>query len=233
MILLKKQIATLLFLMVGFIMIAQTGVRVTYVKGLKKITDISNKSPKILKDISYSLIANTEKSIFYVNKSMSNDKNRVNKAYIRKGGGGGVYYKNTKTQEKLWQINSLGELFLIEESFNQYHWKLHKTSKKIGKYKCYKATNEIIEINPITKEKVHLKTTVWYTLDLPLPFGPAGYDGLPGLVITAQRGAFYFIANKIVVDNTINATEIKKPIKGKKLSRKEYHKELTESFLKL
>ena len=61
----------------------------------------------------------------------------------------------------------------------------------------------------------------WYTPELPLSFGPFGYGGLPGLIVELSYQNIKFYVSKIVL-NPKKKINIIKPVKGKKITRKEY-----------
>ncbi|WP_420551220.1 GLPGLI family protein [Tenacibaculum aiptasiae] len=201
-------------------------IEVTYVKGLKKKTE---KKPRVLKDLIYSLIVNNKASLFKHNESMKMDDN-MNRRFIALGGGKGIYYKNLKDKIKLRQVETRdGEKFRITYPINQYEWTLSKEKKMIDKYLCYKATAIYTEYNNLKKENVKFYITAWYTPDIPLPFGPAGYDGLPGLILEVKRGGFYFFASKI--NNANKKYLIASPKKGKLITLENYNKKTYQKWL--
>jgi len=67
--------------------------------------------------------------------------------------------------------------FRIEDSLENRAWKLQSERKKIGEYICMKAT-ALLDGDEIT---------AWFTPEIPVPAGPAGYYGLPGLVLAVER----------------------------------------------
>jgi GLPGLI family protein len=68
---------------------------------------------------------------------------------------------------------------------------------------------------------------VWYTPEIPLPYGPSLYNGLPGLVLEVHWGKIVFKTTKIIVNPT-QEIKILKPKKGIKINEKEYYKKGTE-----
>ncbi|WP_420602689.1 GLPGLI family protein [Flagellimonas sp.] len=58
-------------------------------------------------------------------------------------GADGKYYKNVQNQKYSNQTEMFGKQFLIQDSLNQWEWKLGSETKKIGNYTCYKATTII------------------------------------------------------------------------------------------
>ena len=131
--------------------------------------------------------------------------------------------------------------------------KLESDTKNIGEYTCFKATMtrevEDIESGFTIKTEKHsdekeakekkMKTitiTAWYTPQIPVSVGPAGYHGLPGLILEANDGSQTIICSKIVI-NPKKSNEIIEPTKGKKVTQKEFDailekkmKEMEERF---
>lgn len=203
-------------------------IQVTYVKGLKKLTDVSVSSPKILKGISYTLYATPNEASFTYNKKMN--LNKGNKRFVGRGGGDGVYYKSLKNNIKLRQtISKLDNItYLISD--RNYNWILTKEKKTINNYVCYKAIAKYSEFSVIRNKKIEYEKIAWYTPEIPMPFGPAGYDGLPGLVLIVKSGGYYFIAQKIKFQSGIDKLKLIKPRKGKKVTLKEYNVESNKYF---
>lgn len=229
-----KKILTAILCTVPLLMFSQNKVvEVTYVKAIKKVTDKSIKAPRIIKDLSYVLIADKKEAKFSFNEKMSLDGvERSNKRFIGRGGGKGIYYKNIKKKIKYNQSEYNDVLYLKED--RKYKWKLTKEKKEISGYQCYKATAKFIEYNPFVKKNVEFEIIVWYTPQIPYSFGPAGYDGLPGLVLTAQRGGFYFIAQNIRFLDVSKKTKsrLKEPTKGIKVTQKEFNEIIYKNFKK-
>ena len=63
--------------------------------------------------------------------------------------------------------------------------------------------------------------TVWYTPEIPVPFGPDKYGGLPGLILEVNDGNTIFLCSKIAL-NAKDFSPIKRPTKGKKVSQKQF-----------
>jgi GLPGLI family protein len=80
----------------------------------------------------------------------------------------------------------------------------------------------------LEKKQSVRKQTVWYTLDIPLPFGPKEFVGFPGLVIEVEDHNLTYKVRKIKLNPQKEIT-LKKPIKGKKMSQNEYDK-VVEDF---
>ena len=71
---------------------------------------------------------------------------------------------------------------------------------------------------------------VWFTPEIPIPFGPIGIDGLPGVVLEAsEKGKMYFYATKIISDYKDPLITIEIP-KGKFITPEEYDRKITEKY---
>ena len=76
------------------------------------------------------------------------------------------------------------------------NWTLTNETKKIENYTCFKAT--IIQKNLETG--VEFIREAWYTTEIPVPYGPVGFGGLPGLILELKTGKAIFTAKKIVLN---------------------------------
>lgn len=107
-------------------------------------------------------------------------------------------------------------LFYEEEPFNNV-WKLHSETKKISTFLCNKATITFRGRDYIA----------WYTLKIPVPFGPWKLRGLPGLILEFYDvdKVFHVYANKVRLgkhqyDAIIDNLEIEKAISLKSYRNK-------------
>jgi len=144
-----------------------------------------------------------------------------------------VLYKNTQDRISKESNEIFGKAFLIEDTLENYQWKLENEYKQIGQYKCQKATYETTRTrseiqfegeNMTSKEVVDtVNVTVWFTTQIPVNHGPGQYWGLPGLIMEASNGRMNFICAKIELNST-EEIEIEKPEKGEKVTREEFEK---------
>lgn len=221
-----------LILLLSLPVLAQDkAVEVIYAKAYKNARDTSDSPPSVMKDLEYRLYCSPVASHFEFIAAMSNDANKANERYIGMGGGGGVYYKNIATKEKLLQLSTFGGDFLIEENYDKYTWELKKEKKEILGIECYKAIGSYREYSHLTKKNNTITVTAWYAPGIPLPFGPAGYDGLPGLILESSTPSFYFIAQEIKFRDKLK--KIKAPAKGKKVTMEEFNKQIYKAFKEL
>lgn len=181
----------------------------------KKIT--KSNEPKILKDIEYKLLLTSNESRFELIKRMESDARKSNSRFVRGAGATGVFYRNLSSDEKLHSFDFLGQNIVLKEDFKKQKWNLTKETKKIDKYICYKAIYNFTD--PQYKE-ISTQVVAWYTPEIPVPFGPVGYDGLPGLILKLNYVDNIFIAKEIKILKESSLT-ITKP-KGKAISRKQF-----------
>lgn len=166
-------------------------------------------------------------------------------------GGSDVLFKDTKALEFTSQNETMGKIFLIQDTLQNYTWKLENETKYIGEYTCFKATYtkeiEVPKSDNFSFSKVEsdeepemvkkeIVTTAWYTPQIPVSNGPGKFQGLPGLILEINDGSQTIVCTSIVLNPT-DKVEIKAPTKGKKLTQNEYDeimdkkmKEMQERF---
>jgi GLPGLI family protein len=131
---------------------------------------------------------------------------------------------------QIYRNNSEGifekDKFLIVDKLES-NWTLTNDTKTIDGYECYKATTLYIVNN--SKGEFRHPVTAWYCPQLPYSFGPAGYGGLPGLILELQEWNNVFGAEKIVLNHNVKQ-EIKLPTKGEVISYDNYNKKIGETY---
>ena len=70
-------------------------------------------------------------------------------------------------------------------------------------------------------EKVPVVVSVWFTLDVPISAGPAGYFGLPGLVLMAQDDNRVLVCTEVQM-NAKDKVKLEAPRKGQAVTQKEF-----------
>lgn len=95
--------------------------------------------------------------------------------------------------------------FYVAEKTPKIDWQLEKETKKIGNFTVLKATGKF-------RGRVY---TAWYTLEIPLPYGPWKLQGLPGLILEAydkdKEIYIYFKSLEYPTTNSAKITQIKRP----------------------
>jgi len=221
-----KNIFTLIFIILNLHLVSsQQSAVVQYEFSYKKATDPpKNKmvadsrrtaylSAEYAKDHQYILKFNPLESIYRVERSMPPDNvNKFEYKFSSSHFSRGIIYQNSKTNEVLNEKETIGKNFLVKSPLN-IHWEITSETKYIGKYKCYKAISSCLGCN---KNQI---VTVWFTPDIPVPFGPAGFGGTPGLILEASKFRYTLTATNIKL--TDKKLEIKKPDKGVEITAKE------------
>lgn len=187
------------------------------------------KSLEYLDQVECELVFNNEMSLYNIIPKISLRDNFDYK--IAKAVAGGIHFKDISKKIKINQTNSFGSKLNITQDFNNLVWSITKETKKIGEYKCYKATTYKLDYNPIKKKYKKFKIIAWFTNDIPVSFGPKGIDGLPGLVLEASisnRFTFYVSSIKTNILDSSNRLSI--PKADKELTIKQYEKMLEERY---
>ncbi|MGZ9676883.1 GLPGLI family protein [Flavobacterium sp. GNP001] len=136
---------------------------------------------------------------------------------------GGERYCNLVTKQKLEHMDTMGEEFNLVHPFEEYTWEITSETKKINGYTCYKAISHTSEYSKLRKKSISMDPVVWFTPAMPFSFGPAGLDGLPGLVLEGSiNGRLYFYATKIEFDIKADNVDFSKPKKGKFITPAEF-----------
>lgn len=207
-----------------------------HLKSTSKDSLQQNKINDLIKDLyenanflEFTLKVKNNESLFFAENKMDIE-NQSMKSALSLGDTKGIFYMDIVSKEILNNKESYGELFIIQSSLNDRIWTITNENKKIGEYNCFKATSLKTVENPkgIFKHVVE----AWFTPDIPLNFGPAGYGGLPGLIVELKYQNIRFILSKIEI-NKEDEIEIKKPTKGKLVSPKEFNeigKEMTKYY---
>lgn len=189
----------------------------------KEISKLNTTIAQYSKEISYKLIINKHHSLFIQNEvNMDNSDNGFKKMAGYIGGTNGKFYINKRDHTYLNESYFGGENFLIEIEVKK--WKITNEFKIINKFKCYKAISEDIVSNPVGIFKS--KVVAWFCPELPSYFGPAGYFGLPGLILELDNSKINLRATKIQFSKHLKE-KIHPLKKGIKLTQKEF-----DEFLK-
>lgn len=190
---------------------------------------IEQNTKKLLNEIQFSLRFNNSESLFEADGYMEIEENRFYRVAIGPEGSS-IYYTNEKENVNLRQVDTYGELFII--AYPKTEWQLTNETKKIDNYMCYKATTTKL-VNG-RKGLIKIPVEVWYAPEINIPYGPLGYNGLPGLIMELTLGNFKYNVAKIEL-NPKNEIKIDKPTKGKEVTKDEFEKigiSALESFKK-
>lgn len=189
----------------------------------------------------YILDFNKTESVYTEEVKLDLEKPSSGMVFKMNRSGDGKKYKNSKEKIEISEEDAFGKEFLVIDSLTNWKWKLENETKKIGNYECYKAVAVIpvSEEDIATYEKLKQKKsdgkstffsisepkekviTVWYTPEIPVSQGPGEYWGLPGLILEVNNGSTVLLCSKVIL-NPKQKVAIKRPSKGKKVSKSEY-----------
>jgi GLPGLI family protein len=199
------------------------------IKDHPKLKAYAESLPNAINRKSYKLLFNNTESLFFEIKSLVQDENKGNRfAAIRansKGGTIGKFYVNMRQDTLLHQTSFRTDLLLIKSKVSDLNWQIDfETSKKVGEYTCFKATTSK-KVLMSSSKVVDQPITAWFCPELPYPFGPTTFAGLPGLILELE----YYDKTVIYADKiSLNKKNDKKqkPIKplkkGIKVTNQEY-----------
>jgi|GEM_PF-105114 len=130
----------------------------------------------------------------------------------------GVIYKNLAENLVIKSQNTFDKDFLIVDSIKTIDWKISRESTEILGYEVRKA-------EAVISDKISVEA--WYAPKLQFKNGPDNFQGLPGLILevlqtnTDEDGETKFVHKAISLDFDKDKSDIKRPSKGKKVSREE------------
>ena len=124
-----------------------------------------------------------------------------------------ILYTDLNEGTQVSQRDFMDKKFLIDGTPKTYAWKITGKQMKFGEYVCMEAT--------YTDTAKTVK--VWFTPQIPLSTGPADFGGLPGtiLAVDINEGERTITAIEINM-RELEASEMTKPTKGKKVTEEEY-----------
>lgn len=181
---------------------------------------------KILPNYDFKLLANENKSIYFLKKGMSNDAypEKFEAMILGTANSNSVFYSDLSQNTFVEQKDAFGKLYKIISDFDIYNWKIVDEFKTISGFKAQKATLSYNVGNGQNK-KQNREIVAWFAPEINYPFGPVGFRGLPGLILELNVNwdyAYRFKLNKI--DFTDSKLEINKPEKGELIKLEDFKK---------
>lgn len=141
------------------------------------------------------------------------------------GGGSGKTYINTEENLLLEAQDMMGQAFLIKGTLPKMNWKVLNEQKEILGHMCMKAEQ--------TRDSITY--TAWFAPSIPVPVGPATWQGLPGAILEvsmmAKESSTITTATEIVFEEVSDS--ITRPKKGKKVDSETFKKILDEKMKEL
>jgi GLPGLI family protein len=165
--------------------------RIDQYKSLSEFFKISSNSDTIIAESEENL------KIFITNKDTTTSKYYVSKDSI-------VFLENIFVNRKFTPV-------VVEEKTPQFNWQLKEGSSIISGMICNSASLNFRGRNFI----------VWYSPDIPTPFGPWKFYGLPGLItkVESDDKSILFQLSKL---SYVNKEDIKRPSSSRTITLQEY-----------
>jgi GLPGLI family protein len=158
------------------------------------------------------------------------------------GGGGDaddILFCDFATSGRIVQKNVFDQQFLItEDSITRLKWILSEETKIILNHLCRKAIAQRIEkqtrpgMMDGRVEYAEVTDTAnlvaWYTPEIPVSAGPEVQGELPGLMLelAITKNTIKMIYTATDLTSNVNLAQIKEPVKGKKVTRQEFKRDV-------
>jgi len=184
-------------------------------------------------NIKYQLKFSNKESEFKAEDILDKESDFAIKTALMMEGGDGIFYTDLKTKTQIFEIEAYERFFLVTSNIDSLKWTITDQIKKIGKYTCYKAMGEKLFQNQYGTS--YKPVEAWFTTDIPVPFGPAKYCNLPGLIVELKVQQVTFYLTKIEFKEQ-DEIIIKQPKKGKLITEKEFEavgKKMHDKFVKM
>jgi len=226
----KKTILTILSLAIIFISFSQSGENqvkdqgiVTFEEIVKFNIQLDNMTPEMQEMLPKE---NRSQKILYFNQYASlyeNLEQSDDDAIEQESGSGGVkimisqpdniVFRDFKNEKIIEQKEFMTRVFLIESDLKNDEWKITGNQKMILDYPCQEAT----------KQDGDNKVSVWFTPAIPISTGPGELGNLPGLILAVESNdGDNIIMAKSIDLKEIDKKKLKKPKKGKKVSKEKF-----------
>ncbi len=129
----------------------------------------------------------------------------------------------SNTHKKLYKPNSdpLGLSTKYHyRKFTDYEWQITTESKVINGFTCYKALGKINYFI----DRYTFAIEAWFCPEIPLPYGPDYYAGLPGLIFEVYRADGKDLHWKLKSIEKNKPKTFKSPLESDAISYQEYDK---------
>ncbi|HSU28629.1 MAG TPA: GLPGLI family protein [Chitinophagaceae bacterium] len=151
-------------------------------------------------------------------------------------GSDNVLYNNFENGKRTELRELFDKKFIIDDSIRSLKWKMGEETKTILNHLCRKATATTISQrttmnmdNGKMERKEVSDTSViiaWFTSEIPVPAGPAEYQGqLPGLILEMDIGDGRQLYKALAISEKADLASIKEPTGKKHYTPEEYRKE--------
>ncbi|NPA43376.1 MAG: GLPGLI family protein, partial [Chlorobi bacterium] len=134
----------------------------------------------------------------------------------------GSFYQNARTREILNALEMRGTRYLLVDSLKN-DWTITGETKTILGYPVIKAVKNC--------GGCKYPVEAWFTPQIPVPFGPAGFGGLPGLILEIKR--YRQVLTAVKIKPLKKKPPIIKPSEGVRMTREEYENMLKKRRMEI
>lgn len=136
-------------------------------------------------------------------------------------GANDITFYDIVNKKRTEQKEFMTRMFLVEDDMENEEWKFTGNNRVIAGYYCQEAV----------KEQNGKKVSAWFAPSIPVATGPAGFGGLPGLILMADIDNGKHIFTALSVDPAFSdAAQLAKPDEGKKVTSEEFKKIVDEKM---
>lgn len=147
----------------------------------ERLRDMYAKASENAKYLTFTLKFHGQSASFEINDVMDREDNGTFYAKIHSHYAGKVFFEDGATYTL--SAGDFGKYYIKKAEKDK--WNITSETKNIDGYLCYKATSEYVVINP--KGTFRYPVVAWFCPKIPIPYGPNGYGGLPGLILELQQ----------------------------------------------
>lgn len=131
------------------------------------------------------------------------------------GGDNDIIFCDIKNSKKTEQKEFMTRKFIVEADLVSSDWKLTGNFRTISGYNCQEAL----------KQDTARKVNAWFTTLIPVSSGPAGFGGLPGMILQVDINNGKQVITATAIDSALaDPSVISKPKEGKRVTAEEFRK---------
>ena len=171
-------------------------------------SDLQKKTMPKFRTTYFDLLFSKNKTIYQPGRE--NPENNKNMFFDNTVASENVIYSELDSSRSVSQKKVFEQLYLIQDSTRQIHWKITDETRVIAGFTCRRA-------NAIIMDSMYV--VAFYTDDIIAPGGPESFNGLPGMIlgISMPHQHVTWFATKVAA-TPVTASQLKVPTRGKKVT---------------
>jgi GLPGLI family protein len=196
-----KKFILIYFLILFFTANSQTGIITYGLKGIKddSLSEMTKKINAEFELMAYTLKYNDSVSYFYQEQNIPKELLYSKLATVN-AGSISDFFQYLKTKQSLRNNDVVNTTYRLDYSIRMNNWELVNETKKIDNYTCYKAIHKRF----VQNSQTYRVSVAWYTPEIPVPYGPAGFGGLPGLILELRySNNVVYVVNNILLNSKL------------------------------